>query len=261
MTATLLSLLHKLRLRHATNQVRGRLLERLRERESIAQDLHDTFFQSIQVLLLRFHTLTKQLPQSDPARKSYESALKQSEQVMMEGRELLLELRSEPSHDVPPHATFKQMVEYLRPSTNARLTFESAGRPRDLDAVAGREAMKIVREALANAIRHGEASRIEVFLDFSDTHLRVVVRDDGAGIPAEVLHNGHREGHLGMIGMRERARQLGARIEIGQPVGGGTAVELIVPAAVIYATKSRLRRDTFHLYLLKFNTALRKIDD
>jgi signal transduction histidine kinase/ligand-binding sensor domain-containing protein len=261
MTATFLSMLHRLRLRHATNQVRGRLLERLRERERIAQDLHDTFFQSIQVLLLRFHTLTKQLPQTDPARRSYESALKQSEQVMMEGRELLLELRSEPSPDLPLHATFRQMVEDLRPSTTARLTFETGGRPRELDAAAGREAMKIVREALANAIRHGEASCIEVSLDFSASHLRIVVRDDGAGIPAEVLQQGHREGHLGMLGMRERARQLGARIEIGKPVGGGTVVELIVPAPVIYATKNLLRKETSRLYLLKLNTALRKFDD
>jgi signal transduction histidine kinase/ligand-binding sensor domain-containing protein len=261
MTATFLSLLHKLRLRHATNRVRDRLLERLREREGIAQNLHDTFFQSIQVLLLRFHTLTKQLPQGDPARRSYESALKQSEQVMMEGRELLLELRSEPSHDTPLFATFKETVEDLRPSTTARLTFETGGRPRELDAAAGREALKIVREALANAIRHGEASHIEVFLDFSNCHLRTIVRDDGVGIPADVLQHGHREGHLGMPGMRERARQLGGRIEIAKPVGGGTVVELIVPAAVIYATKNLLHKETSRLYLLKLNTALRKFDD
>ncbi|WP_158941503.1 sensor histidine kinase [Granulicella sp. S190] len=260
-TATLLIMLHKLRLRHATNQVRRRLLERLRERESIAQDLHDTFFQSIQVLLLRFHTLTKQLPQGDPARRSYESALKQSEHVMVEGRELLLELRSEPSRDIPLHATFKYMVEELRPSVTARLTFETTGRPRELDPAAGREAMKIAREALANAIRHGEASCIEVLLNFSNSHLRIAVRDDGAGIPAEVLQHGHREGHLGMLGMRERARQLGARIEIGRHAGRGTVVELVVPAAVIYAAKNLPRKETSRLHLLKLNTVLRKIDD
>jgi signal transduction histidine kinase len=91
--------------------------------------------------------------------------------------------------------------------------------------------------------------------------LRTVFRDDGVGIPAEVLQDGHREGHLGMLGMRERARQLGARIEIGKPVGGGTVVELIVPAAVIYATKNLLRKETSRLYLLKLNTALRKFND
>ncbi|WP_353061954.1 triple tyrosine motif-containing protein [Tunturibacter psychrotolerans] len=251
-TATLLSLLHKLRLRYATNQVRSRLLERLRERESIAQDLHDTFFQSIQVLLLRFYTATKQLPQDDPARQSYESALKQSELVMREGRELLLELRSEPSREMPHHTTFQQMVEDLQPNTTASLTFEIEGRPRELAADAGREAIKIAREALANAIRHSGASRIEVLLAFSRSHLRVIVRDDGTGIPAEIFRQGHREGHLGMIGMRERARQLGARIEIRRILSGGTAVELLVPAAVIYLAENLPRKRTSYLDLLKF---------
>jgi signal transduction histidine kinase len=251
-TATFLLLLHKLRLRYATNQVRTRLLERLRERERIAQDLHDTFFQSIQVLLLRFYTVTKQLPKDDPARRSYESALKQSEQVMKEGRELLLELRSEPSREMPHHTTFQQMVEELRPNTTASLMFETEGRPRELAADPGREAIKIAREALANAIRHSGASRIEVLLAFGKTHLRVIVRDDGTGIPAEVLHKGHREGHLGMIGMRERARQLGARIEVRKNLAGGTAVELLVPAAVIYLTESMSHKRTSHFDPLKF---------
>ena len=251
-TATFLSLLHKLRLRYATNQVRSRLLERLRERERIAQDLHDTFFQSLQVLLLRFYTVTKQLPQDNPARRSYEHALKQAELVMKEGRELLLELRSEPAREMPHHTTFQQMVEDLRPNTTAHITFEIEGSPRELAADPGREAIKIAREALANAIRHGGASRIEVLLAFSMSHLRVIVRDDGTGIPAEVLRQGHREGHLGMIGMRERARQLGARIEIRRILTGGTAVELLVSATVIYLAETSPRKRTSYLDLLKF---------
>jgi signal transduction histidine kinase/ligand-binding sensor domain-containing protein len=259
--ASLLSFLYNLRLRHATNQVRVRLLERLRERERIAQDLHDTFFQSIQVLLLRFHTLTKQLPHENPARRSYEDALKQSTQVMIEGRELLRELRSEPSFDTPLYAPFKQMIDDLRPSTSARLTFETNGNPRKLDAAAGSETMKITREALANAIRHAGASCIEVLLAFGDSSLRIVVSDNGVGIPAEFVQHGHRDGHLGMLGMRERASRLGALIEIRRHPGGGTVVELNIPATVIYPTESSPSRQATPFYPLKPITATRKIND
>lgn len=250
--ATILGVLYKLRLRHATNQVRARLLERLHERERIAQDLHDTFFQSIQVLMLRFHTLTKQLPAGSAARGSYENALKQSEQVMIEGRELLIELRSEPSHDTPLHLALWQWIEDLRASTPARLTLDIAGVPRELNAGAGSEATKIAREAVANAIRHAGASHIDVLLAYEESQLRIAVRDDGCGIPAEVLEDGHREGHLGMPGMSTRARQVGARIEIRSNASEGTLVELILPAGSAYPPEKPAGKRTPYFYQFRF---------
>ncbi|MBB5058049.1 signal transduction histidine kinase/ligand-binding sensor domain-containing protein [Granulicella aggregans] len=255
LTAGALSLLYKLRLRHATNQVRARLVERLRERERIAQDLHDTFFQSIQVLLLRFSTITKQLPQGEPARRSYENALKHSEQVITEGRELLVELRSEPVESTPLPLLLKEMIEDLRPATEARLTIAVAGSSRNLNSAASAEARKIAQEALANAIRHAGASRIDVLLEFNESDLRLVVRDNGCGIPSKVLSSGYRDGHLGMPGMRERARQIGARLEAGPGAVNGTIVELHVPATTIYATDSFPDKQTSTLSfwtLLKF---------
>jgi signal transduction histidine kinase/ligand-binding sensor domain-containing protein len=247
--AALLSLLYKLRLRHATNQVRSRLLERLRERERIAQDLHDTFFQSIQLLFLRFHTVTKQLPREYPARRAYEQALEQSEQVMMEGRELLIELRSEPSHGMPLHASLKQMVEDLRPSTTARITLHTEGSPRELDAAAGKEVRNIARESLANAIQHAGASSIQVLVCCGQAELRLVVSDDGRGIPAAILERGHRDGHLGLPGLRARARQLGARVEIRNAAAGGAVVELIVPAVSIYPKEPPPHSESPYAYL------------
>src|ERR1700722_3820917 len=90
----LLSLIYLVRLQQVTAQVRARLYARLSERERIARELHDTFFQGIQGLLLRFHTATTQLKKDEPARKIFEAALKESDQVMLDGRELVLDLRT-----------------------------------------------------------------------------------------------------------------------------------------------------------------------
>ena len=244
LVAGVLSLLYKLRLRHATNQVRARLLERLHERQRIAQDLHDTFFQSIQVLLLRFSTITKQLPKGDSARSSYENALKHSEQVMTEGRELLVELRSEPFKGASLPTLLKEMIEDLRAGTEARLTVEITGAQRDLDPDASAEIRKVAQEALANAIRHAGAARIEVLLGFDESGLRLLVRDDGRGIPPEVLRQGYRHGHLGMPGIRERARQIGAHLETRLGPTGGTVMELFAPAIRIYAPETPLEKHT-----------------
>src|ERR1700730_16598363 len=90
----LLALLYRIRLRLVMHQIRTRLYERLRERERIARDLHDTFFQAIQGLRRRFNTGTSLLKPDEPARAIFDEALAQSDQVMKEGRELLLDLRT-----------------------------------------------------------------------------------------------------------------------------------------------------------------------
>jgi signal transduction histidine kinase len=65
---SLLFVVYRLRVRQLTSRFRERMYERLAERERIARDLHDTFFQAIQGLLLRFHTATSRLHKDEPAR-------------------------------------------------------------------------------------------------------------------------------------------------------------------------------------------------
>ena len=60
------------------------------------------------------------------------------------------------------------------------------------------------------------------------------IRDDGKGIDPKVLQEGGRVGHWGLPGMRERAKQMGAQLNLWTEAGAGTEVELIVPAAVAY---------------------------
>src|SRR5262249_251721 len=101
--------LYWLRMRQASTRLHQRLGARLEERERIARELHDTFFQGIQGLLLRFHTATCQLRNDEPARRIFEETLKQSDQVMLEGRELVLDLRaavSEPTNLSTAFANF-----------------------------------------------------------------------------------------------------------------------------------------------------------
>jgi len=59
------------------------------------------------------------------------------------------------------------------------------------------------------------------------------VRDDGIGIESSIATNG-REGHWGLAGMRERARNIGARFEVWSQAGAGTEIEIIVPEIIAY---------------------------
>jgi nitrate/nitrite-specific signal transduction histidine kinase len=67
------------------------------------------------------------------------------------------------------------------------------------------------------------------------------VRDDGVGIPGDVLARGHKDGHFGMPGMRERAEKIGGAITVGSIPSGGTEVTLVLPARLAYARRG-LRR-------------------
>ena len=70
------------------------------------------------------------------------------------------------------------------------------------------------------------------------------VRDDGKGIDVQVLEEGSRAGHWGLPGIRERAQQIGAKLDFWSEAGAGTEVQLAVAASVAYQTtpaSSRLR--------------------
>ncbi len=86
-------------------------------------------------------------------------------------------------------------------------------------------AFMVAREALANALRHAQARHIELELAGNGQWLRLVVRDDGSGIAPEE-RNG-RPGHLGIVGMRERALAIGARLEVEASASGGTEIRLL----------------------------------
>jgi signal transduction histidine kinase len=63
----------------------------------------------------------------------------------------------------------------------------------------------------------------------------VRIRNDGQGIPPAILKQG-RTGHYGLAGMRERAAQIGAKLNIWSGLGAGTEIELSIPGAIAYGT-------------------------
>jgi signal transduction histidine kinase/streptogramin lyase len=232
----LLALLYRIRLRLVMHQVRTRLYERLGERERIARDLHDTFFQAIQGLLLRFNTGTSLLRQDEPARAIFDEALAQSDHVMREGRELLLDLRTGLGEASSLSEAFAAAEVDLRKIREVNYKVIVHGDPKDLHPVVFEEAYRLGREALVNAFRHSHATSIEAELIYESNALRLRFRDDGIGVDPKIITEGRRANHWGLPGMRERAKKIGAHIDIWSRTGAGTEIEVRIPAPVAYAT-------------------------
>ncbi|UMG93504.1 ATP-binding protein [Nocardioides sp. TF02-7] len=84
-------------------------------------------------------------------------------------------------------------------------------------------AYRIAGEALTNVARHASASRTELTLDLAGDALTVRIADDGVGIAPD------RQAGVGLVSLRERAAELGGRVEITCPEGGGTVVRARLP--------------------------------
>jgi signal transduction histidine kinase len=211
------------------------LEERARERVRLARDLHDTLLQGVQGLVLRFHFATEQLPLEEPARAMLSDALDRADQVIQEGREKVIELRSEvaPAAELEKH--LKRTAEALQVDGPARISVVVSGEPRPLFMTAQDELYSIGREALTNAARHSQGTQVLLELSYAAQYVSLCCTDNGCGVSEEELGATQKRGHWGLIGMHERARSLGCKLEFASVVGKGTKIAIRVPAKKAYA--------------------------
>jgi signal transduction histidine kinase/ligand-binding sensor domain-containing protein len=234
------------RLRQLAKEFNIRLEERVGERTRVARELHDTLLQSFQGLLLRFQTASNLLPtRPQEAKQRLDNGIDLAAQAITEGRVAVQGLRDSTTltNDLPV-ALSTLGGELAAEETKNPPVFEVdvEGEPRDLHPILRDEVYRIAGEALRNAFRHAQASRIEVEIHYDAQELRLRIRDDGEGIPAHLAGGDGAPRHFGLRGMRERAKLIGGHLEMWSNVDSGTEIELTMPASVAYvklATQSR----------------------
>jgi signal transduction histidine kinase/ligand-binding sensor domain-containing protein len=221
------------RVRQLTARMRNRLEERVEERERIARELHDTLLQGVQGLILKFQVATEEIPQSSPARKMMEEALDRADDVLIEGRDRVKDLRNSPAAGPDLAPAIGMMGAELAKQESTRFNLSVEGTPRSLAPIVRDEVLRIAQEALANAFRHADAKVIETEIVYRNSELRLRVRDDGRGIDPSILELG-RPDHWGLPGMRERANKISAGLDVWSRRETGTEIELRVPARIAY---------------------------
>ncbi len=229
------------RVRQLHKQFDMTLEARVGERTRIARELHDTLLQSFQGLMLRFQTVDEMLPARPmEAKKALEGALDRADQAIIEGRDAIKGMRTSTltGHDLAKSMTalMTELSEELAAGNGSSVTFRVRveGAPRTVRPILQDEIYRIARESLRNAFRHAQARNIETEITYSQSLLRLRFRDDGKGIDPGVLKHGGRSGHWGLPGMRERAKQIGAQLEVWSDLGAGTEVELSIPGSIAY---------------------------
>jgi ligand-binding sensor domain-containing protein/signal transduction histidine kinase len=240
------------RMREMARRFDLRLEERINERTRIARELHDTLLQSFQGLMLRFQTVQEMLPARPmDAKKAFEGALERADQALGESRDAITDIRTSTlaSHDLAKSMTalFAGLNREVAEGNGGPATFRVLveGAPRAVRPILQDEIYRIARESLRNAFRHAQARNIETEITYGES-LRLRFRDDGKGIDPSVVERGGRSGHWGLPGMRERAAQIGAQLQVWSELGAGTEVELNIPGSVAY--EGSATRTGFHFF-------------
>jgi signal transduction histidine kinase len=110
------------------------------------------------------------------------------------------------------------------------------GEPRRLPRSLELTTLRIAREAVVNAVKHAAPRRVEIVLAYTQSELRLRVRDDGCGLLISDASAASNNAHWGVVGMRERATSLGGALEIASTLGRGTVASLSLPTVGVHST-------------------------
>ncbi|GHF50842.1 signal transduction histidine kinase [Deinococcus metalli] len=192
----------------------------------VSSDLHDGPAQDLSYALLRLDSLTTHAagqPAQEAALRSVEQSL---EAALREVRAIATDLRLPDLLGLSLHETLERALRDHRRRTGVDATLHAEALPDGVPLPVKITAFRIVQEALNNAARHAPGRASAVHADAQGGWLTLRITDGGPGF---TWTGGAREGHLGLVGMRERAESLGGTFTVTARPEGGTAVEARVP--------------------------------
>ena len=210
-------------------QVHARFQAVLDERGRLAREMHDTLIQGcagVSALLEAHSSLSETEPMDQDSLLSCARA--QLRTTINEAREAVWDLRHADGSATAIGPILGNMTQQVSHEFGVPVEYQVSGIPFDLDQSTAHELLMVVREALHNAIRHGQPSKVQVGIDFGRNEFRVHVRDNGCGFDL-ALASSSSNGHYGLVGIQERVQRMGGSLVLKSRSGVGTDLTLNVP--------------------------------
>ena len=220
------ALLAWLAYRFRVQQLREQFVLVLAERSRIARELHDTLIQGFSGITMQMHAFTNRLTARED-QQALGEIIRDAGICLQETRRSVAGLRGGTGSSSGLAVAISDAARQLTQQRDIRLKLNLDDRQQELPAEVKYNLLCIVQEAITNSIKHSGARTIEVTLACSANDLRLSVRDDGRGMDRS--EGNGRAGHYGMVGMRERASQIGAVLDLSSAPGQGTKVSLRMP--------------------------------
>lgn len=198
------------------------------ERNRMAQEIHDTLAQGFTGILIQLEAAQDALEHSpDEAHAHLVTARELARESLTEARRSVHALRPLVLETADLPEALKRLVERLGAGEGCSVLFETCGEQYPLNPDVAHDLLRACQEALANALRHAEATQVRVTLEYTAEGVRLGIADNGKGFdPADprVIREG-----LGLTGLRERAARLRGELQLRSRPGEGTTVTLTVP--------------------------------
>jgi len=192
----------------------------LDERARVAREIHDSLLQGVTGIALQLRAMLPHVTPADTLQRIVELA----DHTSHEARRAIWDLRSSSIADDITGA-LDDAAHRLLAGTSVAYQMTVTGRPRPLRAVVVPIALRIIEEALTNLIRHADARSVWLTVAYERRMVRITLADDGRGFDLA----GSREGHWGLVGMHERAGQIGGQLFVRSAPGKGTEIALELP--------------------------------
>jgi ligand-binding sensor domain-containing protein/signal transduction histidine kinase len=214
---------YRIRIRNLKQQFRLVISERSR----IARELHDTLLQGLSGITMQLQALWTRLPASHE-KEVLRDILKDAGTCLSDARRSLLGLRS--PANIEEDGLAENLARNARQAvsgTPIRLALEIQPAPCRLSPDLEYQLLRIAQEAVANSVRHAEPKTIEIRLAFRKDNAELLIKDDGKGFDTNVRHS--QPGHYGLVGMHERANELGAKLIVTSMPGFGAEILVTAP--------------------------------
>jgi signal transduction histidine kinase len=197
------------------------------ERNRMARELHDTLAQGLGAISMQLEVVKRQLPADTNARKALDEARALARSNLADARNSIWNMRSQVLETGDLAKALGDILRSLTEGAETRGELRQRGTPRRLAPLTENNVLRIGQEAITNAVRHAQAKRIEVVLQFAPRQLQLSVLDDGCGF--DPAHPPPSEGGFGLVGMRERAVQINGELTVSSVSGEGSVLTLTLP--------------------------------
>jgi len=199
----------------------------LKERTRMARDIHDTLAQGFTGVIIQMEAAEEALLEQDPqhgighVRRARELA----RESLGEARRSVHALRPQALEKAAFADALKAIIKNTAAGTTLRTEFRVQGKPRHLAPGVEENLLHIGQEALTNALKHARASKFRARLSFDSEAVSLELSDNGDGFTVDNMNGGG----IGLIGMKERADQIGAALTISSEPGRGTRIVAVSP--------------------------------